>query len=292
LGLIFESEGLYDEAEHHYLAALAEAKDRGWEVEMAYSQNDLGALYLHLNRPDQAVSLLETAHATWTAYDETLLQAKSGALLGLALLAIGKDSRAQELAQSSLDVFASGVPVGEQPQAWLWALYRLLSGLKREAAAGEVLQSGYDELQRQAYAISDPGLRKKFFYNVPLNYSILVASDKHAARNRAISIKLARRAAPLGRTLEADELVTVKWTINAPEDEAFSKKDERRRHRLMRLLQEAQQQGGAPTDDNLASALGVSRRTILRDLQFLADKLPISATRKRKKRRPSAPDKA
>jgi response regulator of citrate/malate metabolism len=119
-----------------------------------------------------------------------------------------------------------------------------------------------------------------------------VASDKHAARNRAISIKLARRAAPLGRTLEADELVTVKWTINAPEDEAFSKKDERRRHRLMRLLQEAQQQGGAPTDDNLASALGVSRRTILRDLQFLADKLPISATRKRKKRRPSAPDKA
>jgi predicted DNA-binding transcriptional regulator YafY len=38
---------------------------------------------------------------------------------------------------------------------------------------------------------------------------------------------------------------------------------------LQRLLYEAQAQGAAPTDDDLAAALDVSRRTVLRDMAAL-----------------------
>jgi hypothetical protein len=130
-------------------------------------------------------------------------------------------------------------------------------------------------------------LRRSFFERVPLNRSIVAAYDEHTATRRVISVTLARADAPLGRPLKAEELVTVVWTVDLPEDEAFSGKNERRRFRLIRLLQEAERQGGAPTDDDLASALGVSRRTILRDMRAVADELPLQATRKRKKHGPS-----
>lgn len=87
--------------------------------------------------------------------------------------------------------------------------------------------------------------------------------------------------APLGRTLQPEEYASVTWTLDAPEDEAVSDKAERRRHRLRRLLQEAAAQAGAPTDD-LAHALVVSRRTILRDMEVLAQAQQIRATRNRK----------
>ena len=74
----------------------------------------------------------------------------------------------------------------------------------------------------------------------------------------------------------------VDWTISAPEDETLADKTERRRHRLRRLLQEAESQNAAPTDDDLARALGVSRRTILRDMQDLAQEISRPPTRKRK----------
>jgi predicted DNA-binding transcriptional regulator YafY len=84
----------------------------------------------------------------------------------------------------------------------------------------------------------------------------------------------------------------VRWSVSAPEDEVIPGKDQRRRHRLVRLLNEAEQQGAAPTDDDLAAALGVSRRTILRDMRALAVDMPIPATRKRKRKRSFPPDEA
>jgi DeoR/GlpR family transcriptional regulator of sugar metabolism len=75
----------------------------------------------------------------------------------------------------------------------------------------------------------------------------------------------------------------VSWTVSAPEDEAVVDKTLLRRQRLRRLLQQAENQGAAPTDDDLARALGVSRRTILRDLQAMAQQMKAPPTRKRKR---------
>jgi DNA-binding SARP family transcriptional activator len=289
LGLIAENESLYEEAERNYRTALDEAQASGWVFETAYARHDLGSLFLLLERPGEALPLLERAYETWSTRGENLLRAMSGAMLGLALLARSERTRAAELAQEGLAVFRESVPTGEQPQAWLWALYRLLNALDQEPAAGAVIRGGYEELQRQARAIGDPELRNRFFYHVPLNRAILAAYDTQAARRRFIEVSLARAEAPLGRTLEAGEHVSVTWTVDAPEDEAISGKTERRRHRLIRLLQEAERQGAAPTDDDLASALGVNRRTILRDMQALVDRMPAPATRKRKKKKRASP---
>jgi predicted DNA-binding transcriptional regulator YafY len=41
---------------------------------------------------------------------------------------------------------------------------------------------------------------------------------------------------------------------------------EQRKHRLKRLLKESEEQGGVPTQERLADALGVGLRTIERDM--------------------------
>jgi len=82
-------------------------------------------------------------------------------------------------------------------------------------------------------------------------------------------VRLARIGVPTGRPLRADEQVEVTWTPAAPEDEAVSGKAARRRQRLLRLLREAEEQGAAPTVNDLADALDVNRVTIKRDLAVL-----------------------
>jgi predicted DNA-binding transcriptional regulator YafY len=65
----------------------------------------------------------------------------------------------------------------------------------------------------------------------------------------------------------------VQWTLADPlVDNALLQRDgpaALRRFRLQRLLREAAAQGAAPTNDDLATALKVSRRTIQRDLKAL-----------------------
>ncbi|NKQ37110.1 MAG: DUF1670 domain-containing protein [Chloroflexi bacterium] len=114
--------------------------------------------------------------------------------------------------------------------------------------------------------------------NFPLNRQILAARQQY---QQQIQVKLARADAPLGRKLTDADFVTVSWTIYTPEDDAVSGKTARRRRVLKRLLAEAQAQRAAPTDDDLAQALGVSRRTILRDMAGLReDGLTLSIRRR------------
>ena len=247
------------------------------------SQHDLGALLLRLGQPLEAIPLLESSRIAWIEQENLLLRVKSEAFLGLALLATGDRAGAEELAASGWATFQAGVPVGEQPQDWLWALHRLLMALSQSNYAHAVLRAAYAELQRQGAAISQPDLRRSFFERVQLNRDIVKAYDQLAGIARVILVSLARRDVPLGRTLRKDEFITVQWTLSAPEDEAVADKSERRRYRLKRLLEEAEQQGAAPTDDDLAEALGVSRRTILRDLQAMAQEIETPPTRKRKR---------
>lgn len=61
----------------------------------------------------------------------------------------------------------------------------------------------------------------------------------------------------------------VTWTVWSPEDEEQPGKVDRRRRRIVRLLAEAQAQGAAPRDEDLAAALGVSLPTLRRDMATL-----------------------
>ena len=283
-GLILEAEGKDAEAVQYYLEAIKIAEaSRAFDL-IADTKHDLGRLLLSIGRSREAIPMLESARNFRLDEGYLLERLQSEAFLGLALLETGNRAGAEALALTAWQKFQDGVPIGIQYQGWLWALYRLMAGLDQIIRANEVLDAAYNELQRQARNISDPQLRRAFFEQVPLNSAIVAAYDKHTAAGRVISVSLAKADSPLGRPLEDDEFVVVNWTVAAPEDEAFAGKNERRKHRLLRLMREAGRQGAAPTDDDLASALGVSRRTILRDMRALADKLPATATRKRKKK--------
>jgi tetratricopeptide (TPR) repeat protein len=282
LGLVAEDDGSYQEALQLYRTALAGAEAIQAATEIAYAQHDLGALFLRLGQPLDAIPLLEAAREAWSGQENILLRIKSEAFLGLALLAAGARARADELAAKGWAAFQAGVPVGEQPQDWLWALCRLQTATGQREPAYTVLRAAYAELQRQARAISNPGLRRSFFERVPLNVDIVEAYHQLADTPGVVSVSLARREAPLGRFLREDEYVSARWTISAPDDEAIADKAERRQYRLKRLLQQAVDQGAAPTDEDLARALGVSRRTILRDMQALAQDMPRPPTRRRR----------
>jgi biotin operon repressor len=96
-------------------------------------------------------------------------------------------------------------------------------------------------------------------------YEALQASP----RTQQVTVRLPRANAPQGRSLHDDEYVPVTWTVEAREDTTIQDKTERRRHHLLRLLGEAWEQGAIPRDQDLADALGVSLRTVRRDITAL-----------------------
>jgi tetratricopeptide (TPR) repeat protein len=152
--------------------------------------------------------------------------------------------------------------------------------------AGEDLQVAHQEIQRQATLFSHEKLRADFLAQVALHREIESRWQALQANPTAHMVRLARVDAPLGRPLYETERVEISWTVDAGEaDVAILRqygKATLRQHRLRRLLGEAIAQGAAPTDDDLAQALGVSRRTILRDMAALAQAGFTFPTRRRK----------
>jgi tetratricopeptide (TPR) repeat protein len=85
-------------------------------------------------------------------------------------------------------------------------------------------------------------------------------------------VKLARRGVPRGRPLRPEELVEVVWTVAEPEQCEVGRavnKAATRQERLLRLCAEADAQGAEPTVGDLAEALGVTARTVDRDIAAL-----------------------
>jgi len=107
--------------------------------------------------------------------------------------------------------------------------------------------------QNELTASLTPSERDRFLQNVPINRKLAEAVARYTVTQ---TVTLAR----------GNATIPVVWSIAHPEDELIDEPAARRRHVLTRLLAEAAAHGATPTHDQLAAALGVSRRTILRDL--------------------------
>jgi hypothetical protein len=137
--------------------------------------------------------------------------------------------------------------------------------------AGEILAQAYRLLQEWVEGIEDEGLRRRLWEEIPAHYEIVTAYKSRHGTRQQITVRLPCADAPLGRPLQDDEYTAVTWTVAAPEDNLLPNKTARRRQRLQRLLEEAHAQGAAPTQADLAAALGVSRRTVERDVAALRE---------------------
>jgi hypothetical protein len=107
----------------------------------------------------------------------------------------------------------------------------------------------------------------------------------HTGRLRPGQIRqvIAAADAPHGRPLDETEMVEITWTLDAGEEdlEVLSEHGATalRRVRLLRLVDEALDQGGEPTQEDLAKALNVTARTIRSDVSALKAKGYVVATR-------------
>jgi hypothetical protein len=98
---------------------------------------------------------------------------------------------------------------------------------------------------------------------------------------------VAKRDAPFGPPLSATDKVEVTLTLDAGVDDLAVKRTQGlegvRRGRILRLLDEAVEQGGVLTQEDLAQLLGVTRRTIVRDVKVLQQEGHLLHTRGRMK---------
>jgi DNA-binding transcriptional ArsR family regulator len=93
---------------------------------------------------------------------------------------------------------------------------------------------------------------------------------------------LARRGVPRGRPLRPDELTEVIWNLEAPAQREVGQpanKAASRQQTLLRLCAEASAQDAEPTVGDLAEALGVTPRTVDRDIAALRAAGEVLATR-------------
>ena len=199
------------------------------------------------------------------------------ALAGLTRIAIARGNAEEAIAHAEAILAwfeEQGIEGVGDPLAAYLAVYRALDAAGQGERARSILQTAYDLLVSWAERIPDPDDRRTFMERVDPNRSIVAAhrtleSEEKSPLHHKQQVRLPTFHAPLGRPLQPEEWVEIEWTIAAPEDIYLPQGAKRRRYRLQRLVQEAREQGAMPTLAHLAQALGVSVRTVKRDLAHL-----------------------
>lgn len=188
---------------------------------------------------------------------------------GLALLGLDQTSEAMGRTRNSVLALAQGEVSEEVVPEIYYAHAAALSANGMEEQALRYLTQAYEHLLAGAAEIEDGAARQAFFHRNPTMRRLMAAL-------RAQGLAPEQRAGIISRTLPAargGQPVQVQWTVDAgPADAALRQVRgdvALRRARLSRLLQEAGDQGAAPTAADLAEGLGVSKRTIQRDLAAL-----------------------
>ena len=136
---------------------------------------------------------------------------------------------------------------------------KTLSALNRDEESVAAMQQTYQILQDTLENLS-PEQKRLSWENVAEHREIITAWER--LQPNKITVTMPKVG---GGT------VGVRWTVDAPEDGQVSGRVARRRHQLKRLLQEADEQGGAPTHQHLANALKTGLRTIERDMAALTE---------------------
>jgi hypothetical protein len=189
-------------------------------------------------------------------------------LAGLALVYLAED----DLPEAETQLAAAFLLLEEPKVHPFWRRWVHFIAYQLYEKKGE-RETAVTHLRRAAQAVDEivhklpANERENYWAQVPINRQISQAVQQHSDQQR---VRLVKASVPLGSALTEADYKTVIWTVSSPTDSLIASPIARRRHILQRLLTEAEAQGAAPTDEDLAQALGVSRRTILRDMEALA----------------------
>lgn len=246
-GNLIEARKLIEEG----IAVIQSAGDQ-WLLAQEYRA--LGQLDIDEGNPSQALLDLEHALIICDELGMTNLKPPLIALRGVALKMEGKYSEALEAVSEAMLLIKPDI---EQVYLIPYWYAEVLEAMERYEEAAIAVQKSYELLQQAVSGLS-PQQREESLMQVAEHRAIVDMWQSRQAQR--IEVRLQKAEA------EQAEYVVVQWTIDAPADAKVQGKVARRRHRILRLLKEADQQGGIPTHQALADALGVGLRTIERDM--------------------------
>lgn len=233
----------------------------------------LGQALLSAQQFEAALEAYQRAHAMHERLGELEYLPEMLAYQGLALLGLGRPEQASALTQQALLGLAQGAVDNEIASEIYYAHAQAMVARGDEKQAQDYFKRAYENLVRYAAQLEDEAARQAFFNHNPFTRHLMreLYARKIAQPPGSVTRKLPARRDPARR-------VQVSWTLDAgPADAALRQAEGAialRRNRLSRLLREAQTQGGRATVEQLADALGVSARTIKRDLAALRQSHP------------------
>ncbi|MBN1483831.1 MAG: HTH domain-containing protein [Chloroflexia bacterium] len=216
-----------------------------------------------------ALDALLKSYALHEVLGELDYQPEMLAYQGLACLGLGQYNRALEYTQRALGAMIETETSSEVAVEVYYAHAMVLDGLGQEDKVSVYLRRALDFLLAQAAQCEDEAARQAMFRRNPTTRRLM--QELYARGLAPASGQLYRRLPAAG----GDQSIRVAWTVDAGPPDAALKQAQGaiglRRARLLRLLHEAQAQGAAPTVSHLAETLGVSPRTIHRDLSALRE---------------------
>ncbi|MDX1686527.1 MAG: tetratricopeptide repeat protein [Candidatus Promineifilaceae bacterium] len=306
LGELYTITGRYEDAEAVLEEALSLAQEIGYAFIEAFALGLLGRVHVRRESPAagrdvlregqrvameiQAPTVEGIVHASWgllrleeddpagaahsfqqacnafeTAGEATRLT-KAHSYLALACLAQDRLDEARQLSQETVSALTGGNG-GEVAPIVYYHRSRILNAAGEPEQARAALEKAHGIVREQQATLPDAAWRETFVDDVPIHRAIV--RSWQAQQPETVTVSLPHEDAPTGRPLREDEWVDVAWTVEAAEDDAVQGKKARRQHRIRRLLREAAARQASPRVKDLAAALGVSRRTIKRDLAGL-----------------------
>jgi len=251
------------------LEILRKVQDVSWE---AYALSLLGELDLLQDDPVAAREHQEAAHQLRSDLGEHDDAAMGLSYLALAELALGDETAAWRHSQTIIAKAEAEWSLAERPPEVYYNHFCVAEGTRHWAAARAALEGAANILSERAGLISDPAWQEKYRTGLMVNRAITEAFAAQPPPGR-LRVRLARAGAPAHRRPTHDETVALTWTVDAgEEDAALAEREGKvalRRHRILRLLAEAEAASTRPTVADLAGALDVSPRTIRADLTAL-----------------------
>ncbi len=247
-----------------FTEALDLNRQMGRKRSEGYALHGRGVTYYQEGRYAEAVADLQTAVQIRAELGEESNLCFTQADLALALLAQGQIAAADDEMQAVLALLSPKTTPDARQQVH-FAAYHTFLVQDQESTALRHLALAEQVLWETANALPETQ-RPSFLQLNPRNQVVLTAVSRHT---RTTQTQLVKADTPSGRRLTAADYTAVTWTLYTVADELAASPAARRQQVIQRLLQEAAAQGAAPTDDDLAQALNVSRRTVLRDRQAL-----------------------
>jgi DNA-binding SARP family transcriptional activator len=265
--LPYHCESNIEEAIGYAVKAIEIFHQIGDSKNLATCQAALGYCFWLAGKPENALQAYQAALKGFQEHDAFDYIPEVYAYKALSRLALGDTKQADALSTKALVLMAQGELIDIASELY-YARGVVLEALGEEAQAKENFRRAFENLMKVAEIIEEDLARKAFFERDPTIRRLMERVYHYGIYEMPADGVVKRHVSGI---FQQD--VEVTWTVNSGAPDTALKNAKGaiwlRRERLKRLLRESRAQGAAPTNKQLADELGVSVRTVIRDMKVI-----------------------